>query len=87
MVHGEGVEKSEALPGKHQVSPLWGPEERHELIQLLLRATRHSKDASALGEEGTPGKAAGARGMSNCGGAGGSGSPPTKPAQRPAGSS
>lgn len=87
MVQGEGVEKPAALPGKHQASPLWGPVERQELIQLLLRVTRYSKDASALGEEGTEGKAAGAQGMPKCGGAGGSGSPPTKPAQRPAGSS
>ena len=39
------------------------PEKRRKLIQLLLRAARHSKDTSALREEGARGKAAGACGM------------------------
>lgn len=57
------------------------PEKRCKLIQLLLRAAKHSKDTSVWGEEGTRGKAAGSwghAGRPNCGGGGGSGSPPSR---------
>lgn len=57
------------------------PEKRHKLIQLVLRTRRRSKDTSALGEEGTRGKAVGGQGhvgRPNHGGAGGSGSPPSQ---------